>query len=360
MTQRSWGLRNGICYLDKEVVHRGKRKGERMPVEDTCLIWGEGVVRKFITDDAGEVFWEYRSHRAGGTYRVPEEEVSHLQERLQQSDVLRVIVSKEVYRRNRMGEVPVLSEDLVQRLAEKPMPRVSEKVQCLMWFIYERCGDRANAELHLPMRDAMAAAGVLDAEELHFLLKHLRSQGWIEGGLTSRDGETFLRLTVAGHSYIEQLDRCSKQAMTAFICQHDGIRDEAVDEAIHRAVETAGYYPVARSERHESDDATIAELRRSRFVIAEGSMSASVPDETAAKLYYQAGMARGMDIPTIWTCKAGEESALCGLGDRYPVVWSTPEELYEGLCNRVRALLGQGPLRGWVPEKGKKEALELS
>ena len=83
----------------------------------------------------------------------------------------------------------------------------------------------------------------------------------------------------------------------------DRSMDSLWKEGIKPGIEDAGYEAV-RIDRKEHvnkiDDEIIAEIRRSRFVVADfthgrGGMRGGV--------YYEAGFAHGMDIPVIFSCK---------------------------------------------------------
>ena len=63
-------------------------------------------------------------------------------------------------------------------------------------------------------------------------------------------------------------------------------------------------------------------------------------------VYYEAGFAEGLGIDIFWTCR--EES----IGDLHfdtrqynHIIWTNPADLREKLTNRIRAVIGQGPLK---------------
>ena len=88
------------------------------------------------------------------------------------------------------------------------------------------------------------------------------------------------------------------------------------------------------------DDAIIAEIRRSRFVVA---------DFTGLRggVYYEAGFAEGLGIPVFYSCHADDIDKLhFDTRQIYHVRWNNPKELYQGLYDRIRAKLGEGPGAG--------------
>jgi hypothetical protein len=86
-------------------------------------------------------------------------------------------------------------------------------------------------------------------------------------------------------------------------------------------------------------DEIIAEIRRSRFVVA---------DYTGHRggVYYEAGFAAGRGLPVILTCRNSDMDKLHFDIRQYNCIdWHSPEELAKRLQVRIEALLGDGPLR---------------
>jgi hypothetical protein len=48
------------------------------------------------------------------------------------------------------------------------------------------------------------------------------------------------------------------------------------------------------------DDVIVAEIRRSRFLVADFTCE---PGKVRGGVYFEAGFARGLNIPIIWTCR---------------------------------------------------------
>ncbi len=119
---------------------------------------------------------------------------------------------------------------------------------------------------------------------------------------------------------------------------------EAFEKGIKPAVEDAGYEPL-RIDRKEHinkiDDEIIAEIRRSRFLVADFTHG---EDGARGGVYYEAGFAHGLGIPVIFTCREDAVDTLHFDTNHYNhIVWSTPEELRERLRNRIRANIDNVP-----------------
>ncbi|HUN96136.1 MAG TPA: hypothetical protein VMU69_07850 [Bradyrhizobium sp.] len=93
------------------------------------------------------------------------------------------------------------------------------------------------------------------------------------------------------------------------------------------------------------DDEIIAEIRRSRFIVADFTcalIGKSKFREAVARggVYYEAGFAQGLGIPVIWTCRADCIDYVHFDTRQYPhIVWSETTELRSKLTNRIRAII---------------------
>jgi hypothetical protein len=84
-------------------------------------------------------------------------------------------------------------------------------------------------------------------------------------------------------------------------------------------------------------DEIMAEIRRSRFVVA---------DYTGQRngVYFEAGFALGLGLIVIPTCRADDiEKLHFDIKHLNTLRWNTPAELADGLNQRIRAVIGVGP-----------------
>ena len=89
------------------------------------------------------------------------------------------------------------------------------------------------------------------------------------------------------------------------------------------------------------DDAIIAEIRRSRFLIADFTHG---EDGARGGVYYEAGYAHGLGIPVIFTCHKDKIDELHFDTRQYAhIVWDSPEELRTLLRDRILARIEEGP-----------------
>ena len=89
------------------------------------------------------------------------------------------------------------------------------------------------------------------------------------------------------------------------------------------------------------DDEIIAEIRRSRFLVADFTHG---EDGARGGVYYEAGFAYGLDLPVIYSCRKDKEKKLhFDTRQYYHILWGTPEELRDSLAQRIEAFIGAGP-----------------
>jgi hypothetical protein len=89
------------------------------------------------------------------------------------------------------------------------------------------------------------------------------------------------------------------------------------------------------------DDEIIAEIRRSRFLVADFTCN---PGQVRGGVYFEAGFAMGLNVPIIWTCRDTSKKDLHFDTRQYPhIVWKDSTDLYTQLTARIGALLGDGP-----------------
>ena len=110
-------------------------------------------------------------------------------------------------------------------------------------------------------------------------------------------------VTIDGYSRIA--DRLTNvDSSQAFVAMwFDESVDEAARNGIELGIEDAGYRPY-RIDREDYidkiEDEVIAQIRRSRFLVADFTHGA---DGARGSVYYEAGFAQGLGLPVIFTCR---------------------------------------------------------
>jgi hypothetical protein len=190
--------------------------------------------------------------------------------------------------------------------------------------------DRDYALLYAERRDA-----------LHQYLKHLRARGLLTHEGSAGGWES--RLTPAGWDKYESLVGTPVDSEQAFVAMWFAKRmDPIFDNAIERAICGAGWSPyrVDRDEHTERiDDKILVEIKESRFMVADFTGQ-------RRSVYFEAGLAKGMGLDVIWTCREDRLKSLAFDARQYNFLPWTKDALpafQEALTNRILVLHGRGP-----------------
>ena len=211
----------------------------------------------------------------------------------------------------------------------------------------------------LNQRFSFAYSESTELYELEMLTDSLARQGLIEihsGAIRNNQfiaitgGSYICKVTSNGYIAMEQRQIEVKSDQCFVALWFNEATDALYDRAIAPAVRAAGYQPLRIDQKPDFlgkiDDQIIAEIRRSRFVIADfthgdGGVRGSV--------YYEVGFAQGLDIPVIFTCRDDQLDDL-HFDTNHFLHLSWPrghtEALIEPLKNRILANIGEGPHAG--------------
>ena len=152
----------------------------------------------------------------------------------------------------------------------------------------------------------------------------------------------------SGWERVEELTTRAVVPSQAFVAMwFNEATQAAYENGIAPALTEAGYLPLRIDNKehvNKIDDEIIAEIRRSRFIVADFTCE---PDKVRGGVYYEAGYAAGRDIPVIWTCCESSSGDLHFDTRQYNhIMWKDPADLHDRLLARIGAVLGDGPLKG--------------
>ena len=193
----------------------------------------------------------------------------------------------------------------VDRLAAMPFPTFKERLERYLLAVAQRSLSLASVyEYREP--SLIAIAYCYAPQELDVILRHLKTEGYVDDGPTipaegGSGPKGTARLTPKGHMYADELrarHAASSQGFFAMWFSKD--LEDARHNGFEVAISRAGYKPhrVDDAQHIEKiDDRIIAEIRRSRFVVA---------DLTGHRggVYYEGGFVAGLDKPVFYTCRA--------------------------------------------------------
>lgn len=175
----------------------------------------------------------------------------------------------------------------------------------------------------------------VDGKSALVLLNLLESLGYIQ----NRNGAA--RLTPAGLLAAEALGIGHAGSAQGFVAMSfaETLRD-AWTIGFDPAIRGAGFNSLRLDYKEYvggiSDD-IVAEIRRSRFVVADytGQING---------VYFEAGFALGLGLTVIPTCQEDDKRNLhFDIQHLNTLFWKTPEELAVSLSRRIRTIIGTGP-----------------
>jgi hypothetical protein len=224
---------------------------------------------------------------------------------------------------------------------------VTEKVAIVLRWICRQSRTPGHwAEIVLPQLYPICYGA--DVDELHKYIIFLGEKKFVDIHEINQGGEVTYRCIPTIEGWVESQRQPNAESHKAFVAMwfDESVR-ELYDKVIRPAVEEDCHYKAVRIDRQESngkiDDEIIAEIRESRFVIA---------DFTGQRggVYFEAGYAQGMGLQVVWLCRDNDlKNVHFDTRQFNHLVWNANNlPLFrKRLANRVRATIGLG---NWLPE----------
>lgn len=205
-------------------------------------------------------------------------------------------------------------------------------------------------------------------DELHFLLFCPESEAQTafdfmkEAKLLTKvqlfsGGQAEFVISPVGWKRIEELSRTNKESKQAFVAMwNDPSTGDVYANGIALAIKEAGYDPkliVTREHNNDICDEIIAEIRHSRFIVADFTAGCCEEcDDCKRKeacktkvrarggVYFEAGYALGLGIPVIWIVRKEQLGQIHFDTRQYNHIdYKSPEDLKARLLNRIRATI---------------------
>jgi hypothetical protein len=263
----------------------------------------------------------------------------------------RALVCGSLWEQNRYGSVPTIDVPDVDALfSATPIPFI-EKAKRLLIHLSEQ-SNRLGVAFDLGSQRLDAMLETLHHNDVNFVNEFLVDRRWVE----NTTGQ--FCLTGSGFIQADEWKRTSASSGQGFIAMWfaDALRDAWTD-GLEKGVKAAGYKPLRidnKEHRNKICDEIIAEIRRSRFIVADYTGH-------RAGVYYEAGYADGRDLPVFSTCRKDEMKDLHFDVRQYNCIdWETPAELARRLQIRIEAVLGDGPFKRPAPGAGTSATSPLT
>lgn len=330
-----------------------------MPTETTCPIWGT----------AATVLEDYRnrdgigvdSPRAGGRYFISRSAQTNLKA---SDDALRIKVTHEIVDHNLLLSTPEILTTTIDGLAPVAQSRPHERSLRLLRYLVRTSRHLGQSLDNFSVPHTTAGEGFIhfgtkiapeawplfawsdstEVDEVKFLLEMLSESGAIR----ISDKGPIPDVVVLPKGYdIVQVSAGDLQLDQAFVAMwFDDSMSDAYEHGIEAAVRQSGYRPLRIDQKehvNKIDDEIIAEIRRSRFVVADFT---SEEEKPRGGVYFEAGFALALEKPVIWCCRADMINDIHFDTRQFNhIAWQNSADLKEKLKNRIGAILGTGPFR---------------
>jgi nucleoside 2-deoxyribosyltransferase len=357
-------------------MHQKPGKEERMADWRKCPVCGSpAIVYKSIK------FKEIECYRCGRFILRTgwQDEVNPFTNDLSRDT--RALISKWIYTQK---EPPTIDRDIAKNIAKHYLPNLKEKTDLFIeriastnpfaghhidlnednikaaLDILEACdyGSVKINESVKPVFKYFAHCFIYDTKEFRYIWKSLCDQNLLSEERPKKE------ITPAGWEYIQQLRARNPKSKKAFVAMwfDDQMKDICENFISKAAYEAGGFTAEAvYQDEHNNDinDQIIANINQSRFMIADFTGN-------RAGVYYEAGYARGLNIPVIYTCREDwfntyvnqtvdviendtntkKEIMMMSrihfdIDHRNFIIWENGEDLKEKLINRINATINR-------------------
>ena len=231
------------------------------------------------------------------------------------------------------NQVYTISPDKIDWLTKIKAPRFHERADKLLLAIEK---DTEYAGQYVEKKSYWySCAWCSNEHELQEMINYLeREQRIITGG-----GKC--KIEPNGWAHLEKLNKVNADSQQCFVAMWFDEEMNEIYGTMAKVIQNAGYRPHRVDKREHNDkidDEVIAQIRRSRFIVA---------DFTGHRggVYYEAGFAKGLGLEVIWTCRKDELDELHFDVRQYNCIdWEAgkSEDFMERLTNRIESVLGKG------------------
>ena len=302
-----------------------------------CPIW-----RTNVRDSWGETRENVQtlvvseSQRAGGDYRMTIDAfnavlaldddrhkaklTTMLLDMRQQGDKAPLVTPQLIEEARRADPLPVYVR------AERLLRYLTQKTQYVGLDLYS--GDILND------LEARAWSESINPYEIEYFINYFAEMKWLEPS-----GSGMFIITVSGYEHIAEQARKTDSSQCFIAMWIDDSMNSVLEEGIEKAVKECGYTPRRIDKKHHFNkicDEAIAEIRRSRFVVADFTHG---DDGARGSVFYEAGFAHALGLPIIFSCRKDQKLHF-DTRQYTHILWKDEEDLYTQLREKIGALIG--------------------
>jgi hypothetical protein len=308
-----------------------------------CAIWKTPAQ---LLESAGE-YQVFDSPRVGGKYWISGSAIGQV---MPLTDHAKRLLTTWICEQRRAGlETPKVQSYILELIKSRQTLPITTRITLTLEYLglhITQLGDYLALEqdADVDTLKLLAETESKSTQELLQLMHMLEDSGFVEATFYLVGGK--FRPTVAGWRELDNLKLPRTDSPQAFVAMwFNEATSEAYTAGIEPALSATGYKAIRidkKEHNNKIDDEIIAEIRRSRFLIADFTCE---PKNVRGGVYYEAGFAQGLGLPVIWTCREASLADLHFDTRQYShIVWKTPADLFAQLKNRIGATIGDGPL----------------
>ena len=315
----------------------------------TCKIWGTNAQ---IDENRYEFDFFVNSIRAGGRYLINTNEANEVAK----LDIVRkAILTNWLVDQRRFGvKLPKITKNIIDDIDKIEIQSVFERMDKLVLYLNSKIkliSDFVeydeNDEKGSIVSNGLAWTSSISVKEFNELRDFCCECDWISCRNDKTGKIISIKIKPKGFSRLSELMGNNRKSDQAFVAMwFSDEMDKVYEHGLRKGIEDAGFRPFRIDQGEHNgriDDQIIAEIRRSRFLVADFTQG---KEGARGGVYCEAGFAHGLNIPVIFTCEREKiEKVHFDTRQYNHITWSTPDELRKRLANRISATIGDGPLK---------------
>ena len=252
----------------------------------------------------------------------------------------RLVLSGWVREQNAVASVPVVAQAVIERTMAIRLPQYRERAARALAVIARKHPGALMSPIAYGQAvqdlELQACSYSASADDLRELFKILESDRLIE----DKQNIGFL-LTPKGLLAAEDMAATGNASAQGFVAMSfDETFNDAWTNGFDLAIRSAGFRPFridAKDYVGGITDEIMAEIRRSRFVVADYTGQVN-------GVYFEVGFALGRGLAVIPTCRQDQIASLhFDIKHLNTLVWGAPQDLAVSLRRRIEAVIGKGP-----------------
>ncbi len=301
-----------------------------------CAIWG--TLATITQTDHGD---GYVSERAGGQYRI--EKISWVKtDQKRFDDAARARLTTWILDQNRLGVFyPLITEAILDDVMKSKPIKMSKKIERFFLFL-----DKINVQMCTEISTTYLGAGAFVGD----LNDKIKVYTELMNDNECHDFKNILiemkcfnelgQLSRTGFEFLEKYTTENINSNQVFVAMwFDETMNEIYDQGFEPGIQKDTGLTAHRIDKGhftgKIDDEIIAEIRRSKFVVADFTCGETV----RGGVYYEAGFAQGLGKQVIFTCHADQiQQVHFDTRQFNHILWQTPADLQKQLNDRIKAL----------------------